>query len=60
MSRNDFLIEVVRLAEQLGKVVDAHMYPNDYICVAGETVCGQTFSINVTLAEPVKEHRDGT
>lgn len=54
MSNADIMVEVIRLAEQIGNVEDAHLYPNDYISVDGKTRDGKVFYINVSLREGEK------
>lgn len=54
MSNADMFVEMIRLAEQFGNVKDAHMYPNDYISIAGETKGGKKFSLSLSLMEDEK------
>ena len=55
MSNTDILVEMVRLAEQIGKVESAMMYPHDYISIDGETKDGKRFNLNMSLKEEKKD-----
>jgi hypothetical protein len=49
MSNADMFVEMIRLAEQIGTVEDAHMYPNNYLSIAGETKDGKKFNLSLSL-----------
>lgn len=55
MSNADIMVEMVRLAEQIGKVKAAHMYSNDYISIDGKTKDGKSFNMNLTMEEEKKD-----
>ena len=54
MSNADIFVEMIRLAEQFGKVEAANLYPNDYMSIDGETKGGKKFNLNLSLREENK------
>ena len=54
MSNADMFVELIRLAEQIGNVETANMYPNDYMSIEGVTKCGVKFNLNLSLREVIK------
>lgn len=55
MSNADMFVEMIRLAEQFGKVVDAHIFSADYLSVNGETRDGKEFNLSLSLKEEKKD-----
>lgn len=55
MSNADIFIEMIRMAEQIGEVETAMMYPSDYITVEGTTKGGKKFGMNLTMREAEKD-----
>ena len=54
MSNADMFVEMIRLAEQFGEAVTAHMYENDYLTIEGRTKDGKDFSLNLMIKEDNK------
>lgn len=54
MSNADMFVEMIRLAEQIGNVENANMYPNDYMSIDGETKGGKKFNLSLSLREVIK------
>lgn len=54
MSNADMLVEMIRLAEQFGKVEQGQLYKSGYINIEGKTKDGKEFY----LALNVKEDKD--
>jgi hypothetical protein len=48
-------VEMIRLAEQIGTVEEAHMYTNDYLYINGETKDGKKFNLSLGLREENKD-----
>ena len=55
MSNADMFVEMIRLAEQIGNVESAMMYPNDYITVDGKTNGGKKFNLSLGMREDEKD-----
>ena len=55
MSNADIFIEMIRLGEQIGKVVQIHLYANDYGHIEGETKDGKEFYMGLTIKEGNKD-----
>ena len=55
MSNADMFIEMIRLAEQFGNVVTAHMFSADYLSIDGETKDGKGFNLSLCLKEEKKD-----
>ena len=55
MSNADMLVEMIRLAEQFGKVTDAHLYHNDFINIEGKTKDGKDFNLSLSIKEEEKD-----
>ena len=55
MSNADIFVEMVRLAEQIGEIEDAHMFPTDYLTVCGKTKDGKKFNLTVSIMEEKKD-----
>ena len=55
MSNADIMVEMIRLAEQIGNVKDAHMYHKDFISIEGETKAGNVFSLSLNVREEKKD-----
>lgn len=54
MSNADILVEIIRLAEQIGNVENAHMYNNDYFSIEGKSKGGKKFNLSLSLREEEK------
>ena len=55
MSNADMFVEMIRLAEQFGKIEDAHMYHNNYLSIDGKTKDGKDFNLNMSVREEKKD-----
>ena len=55
MSNADMLVEMIRLAEQFGKVEQAHQYPDGYSHVNGKTKDGKQFTLSLSFKEEEKD-----
>lgn len=55
MSNADMMVEMIRLAEQFGKVRESHMYHNDYLTVDGVTKDGKKFDLSLMIKEEKKD-----
>ena len=56
MSNADIFVEMVRLTEQIGSVVVAHMYDNGFLTVDGKTKDGKKVNLSLIVKE---EEKDG-
>ena len=55
MSNADMFVEMIRLAEQMGNVESAMMYPNNYMSIEGVTKGGIKFNLSLSLREENEE-----
>jgi hypothetical protein len=49
MSNAEIFVEMIRLAEQIGKVEAANMYSIDYMSIDGKLKDGNKFNLNLSL-----------
>lgn len=54
MSNADIMVEMIRLAEQIGNVEAAHMYSNGLLSIDGKTKAGKMFGLNLIMKEEEK------
>lgn len=55
MSNADMMVEMIRLAEQFGKVTEVHLYKSGYFNIEGETKAGKEFSLSLNVKEEKKD-----
>ena len=55
MSNADIFVEMIRLAEQFGKVTEAQMYKSGYINIEGKTKDGNEFYLSRSVKEEKKD-----
>ena len=55
MSNADMLVEMIRLAEQFGKVEQVHMYDDGYSHIDGKTKAGENFKLSLTIKGEKKD-----
>ena len=55
MSNADMLIEMIRLAEQFGKVEQVHLFTDDFCNVDGKTKDGKYFKLSLSVREENKD-----
>lgn len=55
MSNADMIVEMVRLGDQYGEVVEAHLYDNNYLTVEGKTWDGEKFSLSLIVRKEEKK-----
>ena len=51
MSNADIMVEMIRLAEQIGNVEDAHLYNGNFFTIDGKTKDGKKFGMSLSIKE---------
>lgn len=55
MRNADMMVEMIRLCDQYGEVLESHLYDNDYLTVKGKTKDGKEFSLSLIVNKEEKK-----
>lgn len=55
MRNADMMVEMIRLCDQYGEVLQSHLYDNDYLTVKGKTMDGKEFSLSLIVNKEEKK-----